>query len=140
LLQPIRYFSGASAPRDREVLALGNPVFWWGFLALLPLQAYTLARNRRWQDAVGIGGYLALWAPWLFLGRTKYIYYMVPCVPFMALSCVSAIRGVPGPWAKWVGIGFGTACTVAGLAFLPMWIDLPLPAYTRYLRWLPTWI
>lgn len=141
LAKPIRYFPIAGHPRgDRELLALGNPVLWWGFLACLPLQAYALVRTRRWQEGVGILGYALVYGPWLFFGRTTYIYYMVPCVPFMALSSVSGIRQLPNRWAKRAGVGFGAASVVAALAFLPMWLYLPLPGYTHYLRWLPTWI
>jgi hypothetical protein len=45
------------------VVLVGNPLLWWGFLAALPLLVYRVARYRRWQELVVVGGYLLLYGP-----------------------------------------------------------------------------
>ena len=37
------------------VVALGNPVLWWGFLLLLPFALMQIVRRATWQDAVSSG-------------------------------------------------------------------------------------
>ena len=69
LAHPIRYIWDSAA--TREVVLVGNPLLWWGFLAALPLLVYRVARYRRWQALVVLGGYLLLYGPWLVIPRTK---------------------------------------------------------------------
>jgi dolichyl-phosphate-mannose-protein mannosyltransferase len=45
LAHPIRYIWDGAA--TREVVLVGNPLLWWGFLAALPLLVYRVARYRR---------------------------------------------------------------------------------------------
>ena len=42
-----------------------------------------------WQDAVVFGGYPAMFLPWFAVGRTQFIWYMLPAVPFMCLAVVA---------------------------------------------------
>jgi len=137
MLRPIRYSPdyGDSRPPTREILELGNPALWWGFLVLGPVAAWAALRRRSWRDALAVAPYLLLYLPWFVIGRTKYSYYMTPCAPFAALGAVAALRHLPRP----VTFVFGAAVGAAGLAFLPMWINTPLPVWTDHLRWLNSW-
>ncbi len=55
-----------------EVIALGNPALWWGFLLLTPLLVGgTVLRDRR--SAVPLVGWLATWLPWLLVSRTAVL-------------------------------------------------------------------
>ncbi len=64
LLHPIRYFEDVRGTSVSLILALGNPVLWWGFLLSLPVAAFTALRRPRWQEAVAFGGYAAMFLPW----------------------------------------------------------------------------
>ena len=50
-----------------------------------------MMRGPRWQEAVCFGGYAAMYVPWLFVGRTQFIFYMLPAVPFMCLGVVAVL-------------------------------------------------
>jgi dolichyl-phosphate-mannose--protein O-mannosyl transferase len=130
LLHPIRYFPAERVGRsDPKILALGNPVLWWGFLILLPaLGAVTILR-RRWQEVLVMGGYMAMYVPWLFLSRTQFIHYMLPAVPFMALGTVAALRSLPRRIGRGAARGLALAASVSAAAYMPWWLYLKAPAW-----------
>ncbi|MBW3618662.1 MAG: phospholipid carrier-dependent glycosyltransferase [Actinobacteria bacterium] len=73
-----------------EIIALGNPALWWGFLLGLPLLAAGVARRdgRAWVVAAVWG---AQFLPWLIVSRPAFFFYMVPVVPFLALGLAYAV-------------------------------------------------
>jgi dolichyl-phosphate-mannose-protein mannosyltransferase len=99
LLHPLRYLRDAAG--GRELVLVGNPVLWWGFLATLPVLLVRVARGRRWSEVVAAGGFVLLYRPWLAIPRTQFLFYMLPAVPFMALGLVAVLRSLP-PSAAWL--------------------------------------
>src|SRR5699024_8963356 len=68
------------------ILAVGNPVLWWGgATALLALGWGMVKRDRRaWAI---FAGYLAGYVPWFaYSNRTIFTFYTVAFVPFVALA------------------------------------------------------
>ena len=63
LLHPVRYLEEMRDGESSVVVALGNPVLWWGFLLLLPVAVMQIVRRATWQDAVVFGGYAAMFLP-----------------------------------------------------------------------------
>ncbi len=98
-----------------EVLAIGNPALWWGFLLLTPLLvAGTVLRDRR--SAVALVTWLATWLPWLVVSRTAFLFYLVPVVPLLAIGAVIALErlGAPGAVRRtYVGAVLGAAVPLA---------------------------
>jgi dolichyl-phosphate-mannose--protein O-mannosyl transferase len=140
LLHPIRYFEDVRGTSVSLILALGNPVLWWGFLLSLPVAAFTALRRPRWQEAVAFGGYAAMFLPWFVVARSQFIFYMLPAVPFMCLCVTATLRRLPGAWSRGVGIAFAAATVVVGLAFAPVWTGVWVPrGWTDALRLLPGW-
>lgn len=138
LLKPLRYFPPLGTPKGgSEILALGNPVLWWGFLLGLPL-LFVRALRRDWRAELALAGYAACFLPWFLAGRTEFVYYMLPAVPFMCIGLVVALRSLPTRLRNPVGVGIGSAAVVAGIAFAPLWLDLSAP-WSRFLLWLPGW-
>ncbi len=146
LTHPIRYYPDALAgPADDrsqnqgEILLVGNPVLFWGFLALLP---FWLAGSRRqcdWRDALALGGYVALYVPWFFMGRTQFLWYILPAIPFMCLAVVASLRRL-GACASGSAIAIATMATIAGVAFWPLWTGVPAPAvWVENLRLMSGW-
>ena len=133
MLRPVRMFE---AP-DREVLALGNPVLWWGFLVAGPAALIDVIRRRRSTEALVLLGYAAGYAPWFFLGRPKTMNYMLVCVPFMATAVVMGVRAFGRRGT--VVVGLGVAALFAAIGFAPLWIGAPSPSWEAALRWLPGW-
>ena len=126
LLHPVRYLHEVRDGASSVVVALGNPALWWGFLLLLPVALVQIVRRPTWQDAVVFGGYAAMFLPWFVVGRTQFIWYMLPAVPFMCLGVAATIRRLPATLAKVLAIGFGATPLVA-LAFMPVWTAWWIP-------------
>lgn len=140
LLHPIQYYGAESGDRVLRVMALGNPGLWWGFLALLPIAAFTVPRRASWQDALAFGGFAALFVPWFFVGRTQFIFYVLPAVPFMCLAVVATIRRLPLPAARATTAGLCGAVLLAALAYTPLWTGSWLDrGWANHLRLLPGW-
>ncbi|HUL84444.1 MAG TPA: phospholipid carrier-dependent glycosyltransferase [Actinomycetota bacterium] len=140
LLHPIQYFAETRGTSVSKIVALGNPVLWWGFLLSLPVAAFTALRRPRWQEAVAFGGYAAMFLPWLLVPRSQFIFYMLPAVPFMCLCLAATLRRLPGRWSRGVGMTFAAATIVVGLAYAPVWTGVWIPrTWADGLRLLPRW-
>ncbi len=121
LLHPVRYLHDVRDGSSSVVIALGNPVLWWGFLLSLPVALVQIVRRPTWQDAVVFGGYAAMFLPWFLVGRTQFIWYMLPAVPFMCLGVSSTVRRLPTRMARAIAVGSAAAAAIVALAFLPVW-------------------
>lgn len=74
-----------------EILAVGNPALWWGWLLLTPLLVGgTALRDRR--SAVPLVAWLSTWLPWLAVSRTAFLFYMAPAVPMLAIGVPIALQ------------------------------------------------
>jgi dolichyl-phosphate-mannose-protein mannosyltransferase len=140
LLHPIQYFILASGRSISTIVALGNPVFWWGFVIALPVAAIQMIRRRTWQDAVAFGGYAAMFLPWFAIGRSQFLFYVLPAVPFMALCVVATLRRLPPRWAVTCAVVFSIGTIIAAIAFAPVWTGWWIPdTWVHALGWLPRW-
>ena len=85
--------------------------------------------------------YAALLLPWLIVPRPQFIVYVLPCVPFMALAVAGLLRDLASRAARRaVAAGLVVAQSVVALAFVPVWLDLPVSAaWLHHLRLLPGW-
>lgn len=125
-----------------RVLALGNPVVWWTFLVAGPALAVGLVRagrewwQRRWQDAVIVGGYLAGYLPWLVTSRATFVFYLLPSVPFLCLGVAVVLWRLERHIGRIGRLGAGAVITAAALAailYFPLYAGTPL-AMNTYLR------
>jgi dolichyl-phosphate-mannose-protein mannosyltransferase len=138
LVSPIEYFRSDDAP-PRQVVALGNPVLWWGWLIAVPAVVASVVRRRDAGMTIVVGGYLSAWAPWLLVGRPTYSYYLVAGVPFMALGVAGTVASLHPPIRRPVAL-LAAALTVAvAVAFWPKWTGAPAPPWSDALQWLPSW-
>jgi dolichyl-phosphate-mannose--protein O-mannosyl transferase len=113
-LHPMTYYDTAGV----HIVASGNVALWWSFLILGPVAAVTAVRRRTAAEVAVVGCYLAVFLPWLFAGRTSYLYYMTPAVPFMALATVAGLRVLRRPpvgWSLVVAAAVVTAASAPGL-------------------------
>jgi dolichyl-phosphate-mannose-protein mannosyltransferase len=140
LLHPVRYFGLMRDGTSSVIVALGNPLLWWGFLVLLPVALVQIVRRPSWQDAVVFGGYAAMFLPWFAVGRTQFIWYMLPAVPFMCLGVVATLRRLPPSARKPLAITICIGALFASVIFLPIWTGWRIPdSWIRALAWLPDW-
>ena len=110
------------------IVALGNPALWWGFLALLPFGLWGIVRRPTWQDAVTFGGYAAMFLPWFAIGRSQFLWYMLPAVPFMCLCVASTLRRLPPRASRWSASAFVLAVILAAVVFAPVWTGWRVPS------------
>lgn len=76
-----------------EIIALGNPALWWlSLVSLVPLAVGAWKRDRRAWFIIAFWG--AQFVPWLVVRRPAFFFYMVPVVPFLALSVAYGIRWI----------------------------------------------
>jgi len=84
-----------------EILLLGTPILWWSFLpALAALVWFGIAR-RDWRAyAIGAGVVAGL-LPWFYYaiaeGRTMFVFYVLPALPFLILAVVYALGAIMTP-------------------------------------------
>jgi len=134
----------------RQVLALGNPVLWWGgALALVASLWYWLRRD--WRFAIPVLGVAATWLPWFrYDDRPIFLFYAVALVPFtcIALALVfGKLLGAPGadPVRRLGGaaivVGFVAAELICFAYFYPIWADGLIPREDWQQRmWFPGWV
>jgi dolichyl-phosphate-mannose--protein O-mannosyl transferase len=140
MLHPIQYFREATGGSVRTIVAVGNPALWWGFLVLVPVGVVSLWRRATWREALVVGGYLAMYLPWLAVSRSQFIFYLLPAVPFMCLGVTAVARSLPERWARATGLVVAAASVLCALAFLPAWTGWSVPAgWLHDLAWLPQW-
>jgi dolichyl-phosphate-mannose--protein O-mannosyl transferase len=146
LLHPIRYWTAPAAsgtgfdPARGIVLAIGNPVLFWGFLVVLPFALWRSVRSSESDLRIILAFYAVLLLPWMLTTRTQYIYYILPCVPFMALTIAGTLRTVAQPWARRIGVSIGLLASAVAALFMPVWLGLPTStAWLSTIHWLPGW-
>ncbi len=109
--RPGSFYWNTEAPcgSDRcaaEVLLLGNPLLWWTFIpALAGLAWFGIAQRDKRAMAIGVMVAAGL-LPWFWYqydgGRTMFVFYALPALPFLILAVVyvlGSIMGPPGPRA-----------------------------------------
>jgi dolichyl-phosphate-mannose--protein O-mannosyl transferase len=146
LWRPVAYFYEVRDGRVRHILALGNPLLWWGFLATVPslLRAWRKRRDRA-ADLVVLA-VAGLYLPWLLVRRTAFLYYLTPLVPFMAVGMAWALQrlwgsSLPRPIRRGVVITYVAATLAAAFFLLPVWLGLPIDArHWRRLMLFGSWI
>jgi len=146
--------AGCEAAADstclRQVLALGNPVLWWGGAAALVVSVAYWVLRRDWRFGIPAVGVAAMWLPWFrYDERPIFFFYAVAIVPFtcVALALVfGKLLGRPdGSTRRIVGtaviVAFVAAELVCFAYFYPIWADSMIPREDWQQRmWLPSWI
>ena len=96
-LTPLWYrWTLTSGHRAVAMIAIGNPLLFWGavpaFIALL----WLACRNRDPRPAAIPLLVAILYLPWLLTTRQSYIYYITPVVPFLAIMVAAALARLSG--------------------------------------------
>lgn len=124
------------------IVGLGNPALWWAALAAYPVLAWRALRRRDPASAVVLGTLLLLWLPWFAAGKPGYLFYLVPAVPFIALSLAVALSGVRRPRLRTGVAALLALLAVAALVyFFPVLTGIPLPSGEVSARlWFRSWV
>jgi dolichyl-phosphate-mannose--protein O-mannosyl transferase len=79
-------------PGIRDLLAVGNPVVFWGSFWSLPYLAFAWWRKRDWVPGFFLMAVLLQYAPWVLVSRPQFFFYVAPFTPFLVLGLVYMVR------------------------------------------------
>ncbi|HEY1332396.1 MAG TPA: phospholipid carrier-dependent glycosyltransferase [Actinomycetota bacterium] len=94
LMRPVAYYyqCAKTCSTPAEIIALGNPMIFWGSLIALPYAAVAGWRRRDWVAGFIIATVAFQYLPWFLVARTSFFFYMAPITPFLVLAVVYGLR------------------------------------------------
>jgi dolichyl-phosphate-mannose-protein mannosyltransferase len=92
--RPISFFFKDEGPDMRQVLAIGNPIIFWGSAIAIPYLAIAWRRLRDWRAGLLFLAFAGQYLPWLRVSRPTFFFYVAPLTPFMVLAVVYVLRRV----------------------------------------------
>jgi len=124
-----------------EILGLGNPALWWPALLAVPLLGWRAVGCRDVNAAAVLVVLGSLWLPWLATGQSGFLFYLVPAVPFLALTLAMAVGGLRRRRLRaQVAVVSGVLAVVLFTFFHPVLTGSPLsPGEQSARHWLPSW-
>ena len=95
--RPVAYYylcvgQPVSQCQPSEILAIGNPVIFWGSVIALPYTLVAGIRRRDWRVALILVAFAIQYFPWFLAARTMFFFYMAPVTPFMVLAFTYVLR------------------------------------------------
>jgi dolichyl-phosphate-mannose--protein O-mannosyl transferase len=94
LIRPVAYYykGGSNPSTSAEILGIGSPAIFWGFLLAVPWLVVDWIRRRDWRPGLILVAYVTQYVPWFFAARTVFLFYMTPMTPFMVLGVTYGLR------------------------------------------------
>jgi dolichyl-phosphate-mannose--protein O-mannosyl transferase len=92
MTRPVRVTWNDVGTDVREIVAIGNPVVFWGAIWALPYLAFAWWRKRDWMPGLLLLAVLLQYAPWLAVARPQFSFYVAPFAPFLVLGVVWMLR------------------------------------------------
>lgn len=158
--RPISYYyegpklgqSGCTAAQcSQAILAIGNPVIWWGAVGAIFVLLGLWAGRRDWRAGAILAGIVAGYLPWFnYQARTIFYFYAVAFTPWLVLAdtmVLGLILGPPGAsprrraWGASIAGAFVLLAVVVFWWFFPILTAQVIPYRQWQLRmWLPSWV
>lgn len=92
MIKPVRVTWVEQAGRVREIVAIGNPVVFWGSVWALPYLAFAWWRKRDWVPGFVLLVVALQYLPWLAVIRPQFFFYVAPFTPFLVLGVAYLLR------------------------------------------------
>lgn len=117
------------------IVAIGSLLFWWSFLPVLLDMIYRAFKEKDSRLVFILCGYLPLYLFWLssfslhqgFHLKGGFFYYMLPCVPFMALALAETLNDLRDSKIGKISIIIYSAGLIAFLIlFFPVLTGVPI--------------
>jgi len=100
LLRPVWFWVKYSGDKIGNIYNIGNPLFWWSGLVLLPFAIYQAVENilerKDFKLSLVLVGYFCCWFPWMFSPRIMFLYHYMPALPFLAIITAWFFRKIEG--------------------------------------------
>jgi dolichyl-phosphate-mannose--protein O-mannosyl transferase len=144
LARPVNfYFESPGA----AILAIGNPVVFWGSIGSLFYCAWSWIKRKDPRCGFIIIAVLAQYLPWFrYPNRVQFLFYMIPMVPFMVLACVYTLRHLSELTKSRKGVSWVVVVlvvlSVGVFAFQwPVLTAYPLTYdMWKFRMWMPGWV
>ncbi|HEY6747474.1 MAG TPA: phospholipid carrier-dependent glycosyltransferase [Mycobacteriales bacterium] len=135
----------------RTVLDVGTPALWWAFAPAVLWAAWIALVRRDWRGWTVLVAFLAGWVTWFSVpGRTMFLFYMTPLVPFLVIGVTLILGAVLGSARAGdqrrllglVGVCGYVALVVINSAWLWPILSGQLITYQEWRQriWFPSWI
>lgn len=126
------------------ITTFGNPFVWWMSIPMLIWGIYQICKKRTKVEPgilLSVIGFFSLYAPWMLISRTAFIYHFFPCVIFVVLLTVFFFKEQKGKLWNWCGWVYVVCVFVLFIAFYPVLTGMEVPSwYVALLRWSPEWV
>jgi dolichyl-phosphate-mannose--protein O-mannosyl transferase len=127
--RPVWLYQHKNGDLRSELYAMGNPLLWWSLLPAMLYVSLRFVRRREASYGIVVLGFFGQWLPWAFVGRTAFIQYFLPSLPFGVIAVAMAVRNAAAhvPRARaWLCGGYVAACALVLLWFYPVWTAWPV--------------
>jgi dolichyl-phosphate-mannose--protein O-mannosyl transferase len=135
----------------RTVLDVGTPALWWMFVPAVLWAGWIALVRRDWRGWTILMAFFAGWVTWFSVpGRTMFLFYMTPLVPFLVIGVtliLGAVLGSAGAGEQRRTIGLVAVCAYVALVVVNsawLWPILSGQLITyqewRSRIWFPSWI
>jgi 4-amino-4-deoxy-L-arabinose transferase-like glycosyltransferase len=131
VLHPVLFGSRRSPEGTATVWCMGGRLLWWATVPVF-LHAAWRARDRSLANLLPAAGIAAAWLPWAALDRFGMSYYLLPALPFVALSLAALLER---PGVRRLASTYLAAVVLLFAVSYPVLASVPLPEATlqRYL-------
>ncbi len=126
------------------ITTFGNPLLWWMTIPMVVWGIMQVFVKRRKVDLgilTAIVGFFSLYAPWILVSRTAFIYHFFPCVVFVVMLIAFFFKERQGKmwrWMEWIYMGL---IFVFFVAYYPVLTGMAVPSwYAAILRLVPGWV
>jgi dolichyl-phosphate-mannose-protein mannosyltransferase len=142
MVRPIWYLFEEALGNVFGIIAMGSPLFWWGFLIFL-IELVIMAFNERKKEHIFLLlGYFTPYIFWLISNKGGFFYYMTPCVAWMCLITAHGLDrwrdSFSGRIMGWIYL---TALVLFFVIFYPILAGFPVPRFFfNKLMWTRSWI
>ncbi len=126
------------------ITTFGNPLLWWMTIPVVIWGIVQICVKRKKVDLgilTAVIGFFSLYAPWVLVARTAFIYHFFPCVVFVVMLVAFFFKARQRKiwrWLEWIYMGLIFAFF---LAYYPVLTGMPVPSwYAAILRLVPGWV
>jgi dolichyl-phosphate-mannose-protein mannosyltransferase len=135
----------------RTVLDVGTPALWWAFAPAVLWAGWIALTRRDWRGWSVLVAFAAGWLTWFSVpGRTMFLFYMTPLVPFLVIGVtlgLGALLGTARSTDRRRTLGLVAVCGYVALVVVNsvwLWPVLSGQLITyeewRDRIWFPSWI
>ena len=127
-------------------VSMGNPFVYWAAALALPvfflIAVIRLFKKRDMSAALIVAAFVSCLAPWIFVGRSTFLYHFLPALPFYVMMLVGVVwyatehdrTGILRRLAATIVLIMALAGTIL---FYPLQAGLPTEStYRQAVRWL----